>query len=217
MGDREAAQKPGVLWSLSPKWLQGKIWQGCSGYIHFLSKQWLKAVEKTCLLCHTALKVCPQPGSNQIKPDLASISGVICFFPLNFGFAIQHGRSWLGFCDPLPCCAQRSLLRSPFFLLPFVWLWLLAAAPHYFSHHNWGSSNIATVGHRLRIPCNESLWHLFPLPREFASMACPALQRLLRLLQQSAHCVMMGAAFLLCRPPRCPPQLGPGSPRAVFV
>lgn len=83
--------------------------------IHFLSKQCLKAVEKTCLLRHNALKVCPQPGSNQIKPDLASISGVVCYFPLNFGFAIQHGRIWLGFCDPLPCWGQRSLLCSLFF------------------------------------------------------------------------------------------------------
>lgn len=99
----------GVLWSLSPKWLQDKIWQGCSGCLRFHSKQRPKAVEKTCLLRHTALEVCPQPGSNQIQPDLAFISGVVRYFPLNFGFAIQRG--W-GFVIPYPA-RHRGASRAP--------------------------------------------------------------------------------------------------------
>lgn len=156
------------------------------------------------------LEACPQPGSNQIKPDLASISDIVCYFPLNFGFAIQQGRSWLAFCDPLHRWAQRSLLRSPISLCRLLCGFGFWLQPHIiFSHHNWGSSNIATVGHRRRIPCNESLWHLLLLPREFVSVACPALQCLLQLPQQSAHCVMMGGIFLLCHPSHCPPHPPP--------
>lgn len=158
------------------------------------------------------LEACAQPGCNQIKPDLPSTSDIVCYFPLNFGFAIQRGRSWLAFCDPLHCWAQRSLLCSPISLCCFLCSFGFWLQPRIiFSHHNWGSSNIATVGHRHRIPCNESLWHLFLLPREFVSVACPSLQGLLQLPQQLAHCVMMGGniSSLLSFPlPHPPPSLG---------
>lgn len=157
------------------------------------------------------LEACAQPGSNQINPDLASISDIVCYVPLNFGFAIQQGRSWLVFCDPLHCWAQRSLLCSSISLCCLLCSFGCWLQPHIiFSHHNWGSSNIATVGHRHRIPCNESLWHLFLLPREFVSVACPSLQGLLQLPQQSAHCVMMGGIFLLCCPSHIPSPHQPG-------
>lgn len=63
---------------------------GCSECSQFVPKQWLRQSFPPWPLrkhafCVSALQVCPQAGSSQTKPDLPSISGIVCYFLVNFG------------------------------------------------------------------------------------------------------------------------------------